>query len=85
MDQETKTSMFHVEINRGPTQIIETRTGLYELAAMAALATLNFKPSEGLDIVKIWVPDLLPDYGPYFYTWSHRGISQLVGDDGRKW
>ena len=85
MDQETKTSMFHVEINRGPTQIIETRTGLYELAAMAALATLNFKPSEGLDIVKIWVPDLLPDYGPYFYTWSHRGIGQLVGDDGRKW
>lgn len=37
-----KTVKFHVEINGGPTQPLEVKTGLYELAAMAALALLDY-------------------------------------------
>jgi hypothetical protein len=74
-----KLSKFSVEINKGPTQTIETRTGLYYLAAAAALAQLEYYATEeGADIVKIWVPDLLPDYGPYFYAWDGHKIFNMI-------
>lgn len=70
---------FSVQINRGPTQTIETRSGLYVLAAGAALAMLEYEPlEEGADIVKIWVPDLLPDYGPMFFAFHEGRIFHLV-------
>jgi hypothetical protein len=74
-----KKPVFHVEINRGPTQTIKTRTGLYILAAGAALAQLEYEPvEEGPDVVKIWVPEILPDYGPYFYAYDEGRIFHLV-------
>lgn len=79
-------SQFLVQINGGPTHPLEVRTGLHELAAMAALATLDYDKDDDFDVVKIWSPNLLPDYGPYFYTYSNRGgIGELVGNDARKW
>jgi hypothetical protein len=77
---------FLVEINGGPTQPLEVKTGLYELAAMAALATLDYDKRDDFDVVKIWSPNLLPEYGPYFYTYGNAGgIGELVGNDSRKW
>lgn len=81
-----KAVKFYIEINGGPTQTLEVKTGLYELAAMAALALLDYDSRDGFDVVKIWDPNLLPDYGPYFYTYGNPGgIGQLVGNDARKW
>jgi len=74
-----KKSIFHIGINKGPTQTIKTRSGLYVLAAGAALAQLEYTPTEdGADVVKIWVPELLPDYGPYFYAFHEGRIFHLV-------
>lgn len=67
-------SIFHVEINGGPEQTIETRSGQYVLAAMAALAQLEYKEErpDGKPgaFIKIWVPNLVPQYGPYYYEWD---------------
>ena len=55
---------FHVRINGGPEQTLRVRTGIY-VHAVAALPALL-----GIDIpadVEIWVPHLMPEYGPYFY------------------
>jgi hypothetical protein len=83
----TKLNQFHVQINHGSTQVIETRTGKYWLAAAAALAILEHEPSGDMDIVKIWMPNLLPQYGPYFYVVEKDSneVGQLYGDDSRKW
>lgn len=69
-----RNNIFHVEINDGSEQIIITRTGLYWMAVVAALATLDFveKP---INVVKIWVPHLLPEYGPYWYECDGHSIS----------
>ena len=87
----TNTVKFQVEINGGPTQVIEVKTGIYELAAMTALATLDYAkrddPDDDSDVVKIWVEKLLPDYGPSFFSYSAggRGIAHMIGNDPRKW
>lgn len=63
-----ETTIFHVKINNGKEQTIETKSGIYKLAVATALAQLDYESSEnGENIVEIWVPHLLPDYGPYFY------------------
>jgi hypothetical protein len=68
-DSEAKnTTTFHVKINNGQEQTIETKSGVYKLAVATALAQLDYEHNEdGNNIVEIWVPHLLPDYGPYFY------------------
>lgn len=71
-------SIFHVEINNGPTQTIEVRTGKYNLAAMAALALLDYDDERDFDVVKIWVQDLLPHYGPYYYGWDGHQIGNVA-------
>ncbi len=63
-------STFHVEINKGPEQIIQVKTSQYGLAALAALAMLDYIEAQEWNIVKIWVPELMPDYGPYFYAFD---------------
>jgi len=75
--------VFHVEINRGPEQIIETKTGRYNLAALTALAMLDYKESNDWDIVKIWSPDLLPEYGPYFYAFDGHRLG--IPDENERW
>lgn len=81
--------IFHVEINRGQTQVLEAKTSLYDLAAAAALAMLDYEPTNDIEVVKIWVPHLLPDYGPYFYYWkASQGfcfVIDKVAQDALNW
>lgn len=77
---------FHVSINGGSEQLISTRTGLYTWAVVAALAMLEYpekSKDQKHDHVKIWVPNLIPEYGPYYYEVSQYGEiyhSQPLGD-----
>jgi hypothetical protein len=63
-------STWHVQINGGPEQVFQTRTSQYGLAALAALAMLEYEDNADYNAVKIWVPNLLPHYGPYFYAFD---------------
>lgn len=86
MATTTESCTFNVEINRGLTQAITVKTGVYRLAALAALALVEHEPRDDFDIVKIWAPHL-PSHGPYFFTWDSEAgaVSQLTGADPRKW
>lgn len=77
---------FHCRINGGDEQTIETTTGIYSLACIAALAVLTDKQ---IGDVEIWVPRLVEaGYGPYHYrvqpSASGSGFEsvQLVGSLG---
>ena len=65
-----------VQINAGEIQDFETKTGLYGLAAVSALAQLEYEESnlivenKVMNIVKIWAPEFIPEYGPYFYAFD---------------
>lgn len=76
------TSTFHVKINNGPEQVITQRSGIYWLAVAHALATLEYEEStgadEGAEVVKIWVPRLVPEYGPYFYVYDGHSIYSIL-------
>jgi hypothetical protein len=55
---------FHIRVNDGPKQIITVQTSIY-LIAVAAVPALF-----GLSLpvnIEIWVPGLMPDYGPHHY------------------
>lgn len=72
-----------VRINEGPPQPFSTRTGLYQDAAVAAYAMLPYEERAGRQVVEIWSPRLLPDYGPYFYGMEHdecghRRVAHLI-------
>ena len=69
---------FHVKINDGPEQVIRTRTGVYQLAALAALSMLEYDEADDGDIVEIWCPNLVPEYGPYFYGYDGHQIYTVV-------
>jgi hypothetical protein len=72
---------FCVQINKGPTQEIVTRSGLYILAAAAALDQLEYDEypeAEGADIVKIWYPPVVDEYPPIFYAFHEGRIFHLV-------
>ena len=72
------------KINGGKEQVIETKTSLYHLAAVAALAMLDYEPKSDYNTVKIWVPDLVPEYGrPYFYAFDGYNLGEPQSD--RKW
>lgn len=69
--------IFHVRINDGHEHKIAVKTSMYQIAAMAAPAIL------GLDVflpihVEIWVPELLPSYGPHHYIISENEFGQMV-------
>lgn len=68
---------FHVVINDGPERTITVRTGWYWMAAIAALAQFGFDDGEET-VVKIWLPHLLPDYGPYWYKMIDYGVAVLI-------
>ena len=81
MPEKTK---FQIEINGGKTQEIETTTGQYNLAAIAALALCEYDHNEEYDVVKIWVPKLVEGgYGPYFYAFDGQNIGLPTAD--REW
>jgi hypothetical protein len=55
---------FSIEIGNGPEQSLVVKTGVYIDAVAAIPAILGI----GMPFtVKIWSPDLLPEYGPYYY------------------
>lgn len=77
-------NQFCVQINGGPEQILEVRTGVYKLAALASLAILEYESHDDYDVVKIWVPRLVAvGYGPYFVAWD--GSTAGLPTDDRKW
>jgi hypothetical protein len=63
-----ETSTFHVRIDGCPEQQITVKTGQYMAAVAAIPALLGADPPMN---VEIWVPRLLPDYGPYFYRLAY--------------
>lgn len=76
-------STFSIEIDGMPEQTITVKTGIYvdAVAAIPALlgTTLPFS-------VKIWVPHLLPHYGPYHYRVERTtGESLVVIHDHLAW
>jgi hypothetical protein len=58
---------FGIRVNDGPEQTITVKTGIYIEACAAVPALLGIKPSEYPLRIMIWVPDLIPQYGPYTY------------------
>lgn len=60
-------TVFHVRINGGPEKTIALPSGLYDVAVAASLALATEEQAHGHMQVEIWVPKLLPDYGPYHY------------------
>ena len=70
------TTRFHFRIDGGIERAIDTKTGDYSLAAAAALATEENVSLPA--VIQIWVPDLLPDYGPYVYLAKNDECERLV-------
>jgi hypothetical protein len=60
-------SEFVVRVNGGAETAVPRASGIYRLAAIAAALTMTEPVSWPVE-VEIWVPDLLPDYGPYRYS-----------------
>ena len=67
------TTKFYVRVNGRKQREIEVATGVYISAAAAVPALLgsNDYPLE----IEIWVPHLLPEYGPYTYYIESPGSS----------
>ncbi len=63
--------VFHFRVNDGPEQIIRCKSGIYKeaVAAIPALFGIDSYPAK----IEIWVPSLLPDYGPYLYGFEREG------------
>lgn len=77
----TDTTTFKVQINGGHEQSLVVKTGQYTLAAIAALALLDYEQADDYDVVKIWVPDLIDaGYGPYFTTSVFSRLTHGGGD-----
>lgn len=76
---------FFVQIDGGTTHTIEVATGVYQLAAIAALAIIGCETKNVMNVVKIWTKNSSSQGEPYFFTWSSGEIGQLTGTDPRKW
>lgn len=82
-------TQWKVQINDGLVQDFETKTGLYGMASIAALAQLDYEEgtminnNKVVNFVKIWAEDLLPDYGPYTYAFDGNTLYQAIkkGED----
>jgi hypothetical protein len=70
---------FSVRINEGPEQTITVKTGIYMYAAVAACSMLGIV-QDGPDpiLVEIWMPSLLPDYGPTHYMIGENEYGNIV-------
>ena len=85
------TQKWKVQINDGAIQDFETETGQYGLASIAALAQLEYEQSsmivenKVMNIVKIWAPELVPEYGPYFYAFDGTILYSAYHKGGDNW
>lgn len=59
-----KRSVFHIRINGGREQRMLSKSSVYSYAVAAVPALFD---TELPVSIEIWVPELLPEYGPYFY------------------
>lgn len=66
---------FHFQVNDGREQTIAVKTGKYAFAAAAIPAMLDVDLPAN---VKIWVPRLLPEYGPYYYIVDYDECMRVV-------
>lgn len=61
---ESSQHSFMIKVNGGAAVEFIASTGVYVHAVMQAFGKLDMPyPCD----VEIWMPSLLPDYGPYFY------------------
>ena len=68
-------SEFTFTVNGGPEQTVKTKSGIY-VEAVAAIPAIIGVDSEAYPLtIKIWVKDLLPDYGPYDYYIERPGAA----------
>lgn len=81
----TNPQTFRVSVNGRVTQSITVPVGFYHIAVMACLSLVtedDFYEGSIIPIhVKIWVPHLLPEYGPYNYIigYTEEGIYSCWG------
>lgn len=70
-----RTWMFHLRINGGEERQFTVTTGVYDHAVAAIPALLNLWPPF---FVEIWIPELIPKYGPYNYFVKQDDYGRLV-------
>lgn len=59
----------------GRQRAVEAATGDYRMVAAMAAALFDVMPPCS---VQIWCDELLPDYGPYWYTLRNDAFGRLV-------
>ena len=64
---------FHVRVNGGEEQTIQSPIGTYVSAVAAVPAILGITPDQFPLRIEIWVPCLLPGDGPYFHIIGEPG------------
>ena len=70
-------STFHFRINGGDEMTISIPSGIYMVGVAAALAYATEQEARAEEIdIEIWVPKLVPDYGPYKY----RAVINVYGN-----
>jgi hypothetical protein len=66
---------WHYRVNGGDEQSVFLRTSLYCCAAAAIPAVDGRRDWPW--VIEVWVPRLLPDYGPYIYYIAEPGAAAL--------
>jgi hypothetical protein len=60
-------STYHFTVNGSPEKVCDLKSTIYD-EAVAAIPAMLSEPEKQYPLeITIWVPDLLPDYGPYDY------------------
>lgn len=63
--------IFHLQINRGPVQIIHLQADNFKQAAIASLSICSYEKHSDYDVVKIWTPACTGKArGPFFVGWN---------------
>jgi hypothetical protein len=77
-------STFSIRINEGPEQSLTTATGVYQLAAIAALAMFKFEPeADGVTVVEIWTEFSRFFFGVCDDKYGRTRVSHLPGCERR--
>ncbi len=72
---KSKKVEFTFTVNDGEEQSIKVKSGIYVEAVAAIPAIIGIDQDAYPLTIKIWVPDLLPDYGPYTYYIERPGAA----------
>lgn len=74
---------FHLRVNGGEEQTVKVKTGVYVSAAAAIPAILGIESDTFPLRIELWVPNLLPEYGPYVFYIHEPGGE--VGSIIKRW